>query len=222
MNNFIRSLNEQDLSKYVSSQLNSFFPDPQRIDPAYILPFVQQAMQRVFDCHRNIRKKYYLEGSNTLFNHLNSDHYAMFLYLLSNTVYRSSGEECLASKLFLLNKALHGLDAFYSISLPEVFLFVHPVGTVIGNGTFGNYFAIYQNCAVGATPDGGYPIFGEGVLMYAKSSALGKCKIGSNVVFGANSFVLSTDIPDQSTVVGTFPDLKIRGNNLSVIDRIFR
>ena len=222
MSQFIRSLDDNDLATYVSAQLNNFFPDNQKIDSRYLLPHVTIAMSRVFDCHRNIRKKYYAEGDHTLFNHLNGDHYAMFLYILSNTVYRSGNDESLASKLFLLNKALHGLDAFFSINLPEVFLFVHPVGTVIGNGVFGNYFAIYQNCAVGATPDGGYPTFGEGVLMYAKSSVLGGCTIGDNVVFGANAFVLSVDVPSDKTVVGVFPELKIRENKLSTLDRIFR
>ena len=99
---------------------------------------------------------------------------------------------------------------------------MHPVGTVIGNGVFGNYFAIYQNCAVGATPDGGYPSFGAGVLMYAKSSVLGGCKIGDNVVFGANTFVLNTDVPSHKTVVGSYPNLKIRENEISTLDRIFR
>ncbi|MEP6755626.1 MAG: serine acetyltransferase [Chthonomonadales bacterium] len=222
MSHFKRSLDNADLAAYVSKQLNNLFPDPNLIDDAYLLPYVQQAITRSFDCHRHILKKYYRDGDDTLFNHLNSDHYAMYLYLLSNTVHRAGGDESVASKLFLLNKALHGLDAFYSIQLPEVFLFVHPVGTVIGNGSFGNYFAIYQNCAVGATPDGGYPSFGRGILMYAKSSVLGGCKVGSNVVFGANAFVLSTDIPDDSTIVGSYPQNKIVDNHQPVIDRIFR
>ena len=222
MSDFICSMDDDDLADYVARQLNTFYPDRHAVDAFDLTHHVTEAMARVYASFRNIKKKYYSEGENTLFNHLNSDHYASFLYLLSNTVHRSGMGDEIASKIFMLNKALHGLDAFYGVELPEIFLFVHPVGTVIGNGTFGNYFVIYQNCAVGATPTDGYPTFGEGVLMYAKSTVIGGCKVGNNVVLGANTFVLNHDIPDRTTVVGTYPHLKFKHNEIDTIDRIFR
>lgn len=222
MSQFVRSIDNATLTDYVARQLNATFPDGNDVSPVVLQSSVDEAMTRLYDCFREIRKKYYWDGTNTLFNHLNSDHYAMFLYLLSNTVARSGRDEALASKLFLLNKALHGLDAFYGVALPQVFLFVHPVGTVLGNAKYGNYFVCYQNCGVGALEDGRYPEFGEGVVMFAKSAVLGGCRVGSNVVFGANSFLLQTDVPDGSTVVGAYPQHRLLANPGRVIDRLFR
>lgn len=217
---FRRSLSNADLADLVCRQANSVIPDGTLLDPSAMQGVVDESMTRLFDCFKNIKKKYYQEDGNVVFNHLNSDHWAMFLYLVSNTVHRAGKDEATASKLFMLNKALHGLDAFFAITLPETFLFVHPVGTVLGNAKYGNFFAVYQNCAIGAT-ENGYPTFGDGVIMYAKSGCLGGCQVGSNVVFGANCFSLDVDVPDNSTVVGIYPSVRILSNGTTVQERIF-
>ena len=118
-------MDDDDLADYVSRQLNTFYPDRHAIDSFDLTHHVTEAMGRVYASFRHIKKKYYADGDNVLFNHLNSDHYASFLYLLSNTIYRSGLNEEIAAKVFMLNKALFGLDAFYAVNLPEVFLFVH-------------------------------------------------------------------------------------------------
>ncbi len=219
MQNFHPSLELSDLSKYVAAQLRNVLPDPIHSETG-LDQHVAEATTRIFDSFKNIKRKYYQEGEDVVFNHLNSDHWAAFLYLLSNTVHRSGGDEALASRLFQLNKALHGLDAFFAINLPETFLFVHPVGTVLGNAKYGNFFAVYQNCAIGAT-ESGYPTFGEGVIMYAKSSCLGGCEVGADVVFGANTFSLDKDIPSDTTVVGIYPATRHLRNDVPVRQRIF-
>lgn len=53
---------------------------------------------------------------------LYSDQYAMFLYLLSNTIHRRTDWQSLCDKLFFLNKALYGIDAFYEVEFPDIFL----------------------------------------------------------------------------------------------------
>ena len=67
-----------------------------------------------------------------MFNYLHPDHYAMFLYLLANTVSRGDRANPLPFRLFYLNKVLHGLDVYHDTELPEVFQFMHPLGTVLG------------------------------------------------------------------------------------------
>jgi len=182
---------------------------------------MKEALNRVERCFQNIRRKYFFDGQNTLFNHLHGDHYAIYLYYLSNTIYRSGRDEELAQQLFLLNKTLHGIDLFYAVSMPEVFLLIHPVGTVLGNATYGNYFAAYQNCGIGSLEDGRYPVFeGENVL-FARTSVLGNCHVGHNVVFGANAFVLNSDIPSDCTVVGSYPNHRILSLTKGVIERMF-
>jgi serine O-acetyltransferase len=218
---FIPSISGHDLSAYVATQLNNSFPDNNKVASNAIRPCVEIATERIAFCFSHIGTKYYHHNGNTYFNHLNGDHYASFLYFLSNTIFTEKGDEALSSKVFLLNKALHGIDAFYSIKLPDIFLFVHPTGTILGNAEYGNYFIVYQNCTVGATAAGIYPKFGEGVTLYSKSSVIGNCKTGNNVIFGANSFIINTDIPDDHSTVGIFPHHKIAPNKTNLTDKIF-
>lgn len=173
-------------------------------------------------CFKHIQLPYFNLNKKVIFNHLNSDHYAMFLYLLSNAIYKIDKNEELASRIFLLNKALHGLDAFYTVELPEIFVFVHPVGSVLGRAKYSNYFCLYQNCTVGSTKIGEYASFEGECVMFSKSSVIGKCNIGKNVVFGANASVINSDIEQNSVVLGNYPNNKIIENKKNVIDRVFR
>jgi serine O-acetyltransferase len=216
------SLSNEELGDLVTRQVNGIIPDPAPIERDQVRKLLPPTLERVQACFRQIEQKYFYVGGQVRFDHLHSDQYAMFLYLLANTAFKISGDENLATKIFLLNKCLHGIDAYFRIELQEVFLFVHPVGTVLGNAKYGNYFAVYQNCGIGADEDGVYPQFGDGVIMYARSSVLGHSTIGNNVVLGANTFVLNTNVPDNSVVTGSFPDLKIRASSRKVLDRRFR
>ena len=144
----------------------------------------------------------------------------MFLYYLSNSIWKDTQDDILPSKLFYLNKIMHGLDLFYSVSMPDIFLLVHPVGSVLGNASYSNYFICYQNCTVGSDID--YPLFDEGVVLYAHASVIGKCNIGKNVRLGAYSFVINTDIPDNVTVLGQYPNHKIIPATHTVLSDFFK
>jgi serine O-acetyltransferase len=50
---------------------------------------------------------------------------------------------------------------------------------------------------------------------------LGASRIGADVVFAANSFVVNADVPDHSIVVGQYPRHRILPNPESVRARIF-
>jgi len=218
---FTTRLSHNSLISYVTRQVNNFFPDDLPVSDQETAEAFAGAIKRLSICFRHINRKYYNENGNAVFNHLHSDHYAMFLYILSNEAFVRKNAN-LAEKLFLLNKTLNGLDAFYSIRLPEVFLFVHPVGTVLGNADYGNFFTVYQNCGVGSLEESGkYPTIGEGTVMYARSCVLGDSVIGRNVVLGANSFVVSCSIPENSVVVGQYPEHRIMPNKVDFRTRIF-
>lgn len=216
------SLEKEDLAAYTARQLQMFSADER---PCELTPYMKETLSRVEKCFKNIRRKYFFDGQHTLFNHLHGDQYAIYLYYLSNTIYRSGRDEEAAQQLFLLNKALHGIDLFYAVQMPEVFLLIHPVGTVLGNASYGNYFVAYQNCGVGSLEDGRYPVFeGENVL-FARSAVLGNCHVGCNVVFGANTFILNSNIPSNCTVVGSYPNNRTiphQPDNKGVIDRLFK
>lgn len=217
-----RTLSDTQLAAYVSSQLNTFFPDGSPVSSAILGEHIPAALRRLETCFQKIRRKYFFEDGETVFDHLHGDHYAMFLYLLSNTMHRADGDERICTKIFLLNKALHGIDAYFSVKLPNIFLFIHPVGTVLGNAEYSDYFVVYQNCGIGADETGLYPRFGEGVIMYARSSVLGESEIGHDVVIGADSFIINTQVPAHSVVVGKFPHHRVIPNSRTVMDRAFR
>lgn len=218
------SLNKVELAAYVSAQLGHFFPDGNLHEKALsvILP---NTLKRLDYCFSHINRKYYQEvdanaQTVTCFNHLNSDHYASFLYLLSNEAWLSN-EIPLAEKLFYLNKSLNGLDCFYSVELPRIFMFVHPVGTVLGNANYQDYLVVYQNVTVGSTTDGEYPSFGRGCILYSKSSVIGNCKLGEDVVIGANSSLINYDVGNHQSVVGQYPDHKILSTKINVVNDVF-
>lgn len=215
------NIDKESLGPYIVRQLSSFFPLDVRINKTLLLKYVGVALERIEHCIGSINKKYYQSDSIAEFNILNSDHYAMFLYFLSNTVYQKEGDSSLASKIFLLNKSLHGLDVFHSISLPEIFYFVHPVGTVLGNASYSDYFVVYQGCTVGATSSGIYPSFSKGVVLYEKSSVIGDCSVGENVIIGSNSSIINSEIQSNRVVVGNYPNHRILRNKANVIADMF-
>ncbi len=213
------SLSKADLEAYVRRLLANHIPDG--FVPRYPLAsLIDAALARLTQCFGAIGRKYYSENGTSRFDHLNGDHFASFLYFMGNTAWRDTGEEELPTRLFYLNKIMHGLDLFYSVEMPEVFMLVHPVGTVLGRARYGNFMVVYQNCTVGADTNI-YPRFGEGVILYSRSSVLGDCAVGNNVVFAANSLVIDTSVPDDTVVVGQYPKHRFVTNTRSVQERCF-
>jgi serine O-acetyltransferase len=213
------SLSSTEFADYVSRLLDSHFPDGQPV-AAHVTAHLDASLERTRIAFSNIHRKYYNDNRRVEFSHLNSDHMSAFLYLLGNTIYRAGGDIEVATKLFYLNKVMNGLDLYFSVSLPETFLLVHPVGSVIGNATYGDYLTIYQGCTVGADK-GVYPTFGEGTILYSGVSVLGHTTVGDNVVFAANSFVINSEVPGNSVVTGQYPSHEVKPTSRSVQQRMF-
>lgn len=218
----LRDMTARDLCVYVARQLNLYFPDKRRVSPEHLVAAIGEALERTRSCFLGIEKKKFRENGQVMFNYLHPDHYAMFLYLLSNTVSRRNRADPLAFRLFYLNKVLHGLDAYHDTELPEVFQFMHPLGTILGHAEYGNYFCVYQGCSVGSDEDGVFPRIGEHVILYAGASVIGDSKVGDNVVVGANAMVLNHDVPANKIVLGGNQHLVIRDNTRHVLERRFR
>ena len=185
-----------------------------------LAPLVAGALERVEHSFSRIHRKYYRAGDVVTFDHLNADHMAAYLYFLGNTIWARTGDTTLPTRLSYLNKIMHGLDLFYFVAMPDIFLLVHPVGTVLGKARYSDYLVVYQNCTVGADTDV-YPSFEEGVILYSRVSVLGESRIGSNVVFAANAMVVDTTVPPDSVVVGQYPSHRIADNGRSVRERCF-
>jgi serine O-acetyltransferase len=222
MNEFVlREMSAQELSAYVARQLCMYFPDGKNISAHTIKPYMAEALERIHACFAGIEKKKFREGRQVMFNYMHPDHYAMFLYLLSNTVSRRERQNPLAFRLFYLNKVLHGLDVYHDTELPLVFQFMHPLGTVLGQASYGNYFCVYQGCSVGCDEQGNFPVIGEHVILYAGASVIGRSTIGNNVVLGAHSVVINQAIDNDKTVSST-QHLEIHDNRRHVLERRFK
>ena len=212
------SISIEILANYLKSLLVLHFPDGRAVD--IYPPDFMRALDRLEYSFSRIKKKYYQENNDVTFNHLNADHMAAFLYFLGNSIWERSGEVELPVKLSYLNKILHGLDLFYSIKMPKIFMLVHPLGSVIGNATYSDYLVIYQNCTVGAV-DTDYPVFGKGVVLYSRTSVVGNCRVGGDVVFAANSAIVNCNVPPHTIVLGCYPHCCFKPNTISVRARCF-
>lgn len=213
------SLSSETLISYVCAQMAHFFPDGAALDLASLRRGVDSALAWYERCCEGVRRKYYNENGAAVFNHLNTDQYAMFLYMLARSLHLQ-GEDDLAAKAYYLNKALHALDVYFTVELPEKFMFSHCVGTVLGKAAYGNYFHVSQNCTVGNN-NNDYPVIGECVSLYAGAMVVGKCKIGNNVHVAAHAFVRNQDVPDNTLVTGRSPDLRFRPAKIAVRDNFF-
>lgn len=216
------SLDRGELAAYLARQLNFFARRRGQFTAAKIACHLPEAQARVEKCFSGIRKKYYQVDGHPVFDHAHGDHYAVFLYFLGNTIHRAGGDAELATATFSLNKLLHGLDAYPAVRLPDIFMVVHPLGTVLGGAQYGDYFVVYQNCTVGSGEDGRYPVFGEGAVLFSGTSVIGPCHVGPDTVFGANSFLLNANVPPRTTVVGAYPQHRFLPNERSVRERFFQ
>jgi serine O-acetyltransferase len=209
------SLSRPDLEAYILRLIGSHLPDGYNCPNRALSSVFDSALDRVEYCFSHIHRKYYNEGTDFHFDHLNGDHMATLLYFFANSVWRDQQDVELATRLFYLNKILHALDLFYSVAMPDIFMLVHPVGTVLGNARYQDYLVIYQNCTVGAVTTT-YPSFGIGTVLYSRSSILGDCKLGDDVIMAANSMVIDCEVPSSTVVVGQYPHNRFLSSKQSV------
>lgn len=216
---FSSTLDPAALTSYVTHLLDNHLPDGTPV-PDDLRAAVDDALKRTERCFAGISRKYYTVDGHATFDHLNGDHMATFLYFVSNSAWTLSADTVLATKLFYLNRILHGLDLYFSVRMPEVFLLVHPVGSVIGAAEYGEDLVVYQNCTIGSD-SGVYPRFGRGTILFSRSSVLGACVVGDDVVFAANSFLIDTDVPSDTIVAGQYPQHRLLPNSRPVRERMF-
>jgi serine O-acetyltransferase len=217
----LTSLSVAELTSYVAAQVAAFLPDGRPIDSTGLRAHVQHALERTERCFARVRIKNFASNGRPCFNHLHTDQYAMFLYLLSNTVHRAEGDPVLASKLYGLNKALHAIDVFYEVELPEVFFFQHPVGTVLGRAVYGNGFVVYQRCSTGSNLDGAAPVIGEGVVMFGGSAIIGRCTVGANAWLSVGTIIMDADVPADSVAFGQPPRNVFKPSSRRASDFVF-
>lgn len=203
------SLSADALAGLAARQVNGLFPDGADIAAADLAEAAGGALVRLEHCFVRIDNKYFFDGTQAVFDHLHGDQYAMWLYLLSNQLYRDGAPAAWCKKLFLLNKALHGCDVFYEVELPSIFLLVHPLGTVLGRGRYSDFLIAYQRVGIGSNRDV-YPTLGRHVTLRPGSAVLGNVTVGDNCSIAAESLMLDRDLAPNSVYIGNPRDHTVR------------
>lgn len=213
----IARLGRDGLLRYLVRQLDHLVPD-ERDCAAPIDAHLDAALERLRHCINGVRV-----WPTERFDYLHSTQYCQFLYYLANTIWRNTGETEVPTKLFLLNKALNGIDCFYEIALPEVFFIGHSVGIVLAKASYGEHLVLYQNCTVGKN-HGVAPVLEAGVVLYPNSAVIGRSRVRAGTVVAQGTSVLNQDTPGDTLAFGggNGGRLVFKPLRVPVLDEIFR
>lgn len=182
-------LSKEGLIEYTARQLEHFFPDGYLVDRGRLSSNLSETLERLGLCINSVRM-----WCPDQFDHLHSSQYCIYIYLLSNTIWRNHSDAELATRLFLLNKALNGIDCFYEIDMPEIFFIGHSSGIVLAKAQYSNYLVLYQNSTVGKN-HGVAPVIGERVVMYPNTAIIGRCMVKPNTVLSQGTGLVNADTP---------------------------
>lgn len=210
------------LAGYIARQINHFFPDDSDVSESLILPLLEKILPEVeagMSMYHN--PGFWREGEVRL-NHLHGDQYAFLLYKLGHQASKEGPTHReLMDKSYLLNKALHGLDLYPQVQLPQACWLAHPVGSVIGRAAYQGPLVIMQGCTIGNRA-ARYPVIGSHVVLCSQTTLIGDCEIGDNVCIGAGSLLVNEKVPSNCTVVGRTPNLRIIPGRPIILDTVFR
>jgi len=214
----LADLTRQELVAYICAQAANLIPDGRGAAlQAAIEAHLDEALARLEHCVAAVR--WWKAGE---FNYLHSTQYCIFLYYLANTIWRNSQDAGSCTRLFLLNKALNGIDLFYEIEMPKVFFIGHSVGIVLAKATYGDHLILYQNSTVGKN-HGVAPVIGEGVVMYPNTAIIGRCEVRDRTILSQGTSVINRDTPgDCVAYPGTGGELVFKPSKRDVLGDIFR
>lgn len=205
------SVTSKQLNDIVCRQISNIFWGGVKT-PYISQECIDMALKRLEKCFEKNNSKYFWDGDIVAFKIEHSVQYSIFLYYLSNELYKDDNEE-MASYVYYLNKVMHSVDWFYAIELPEHFGAEHPLSCILGRAKYGDYFFVYQGVTVGGNRKDGvlyYPVIGNNVVLYANATIIGNTYIGNNVVISANTYVKDEVIPDNCIVFGQSPNLIVK------------
>jgi len=210
-------LNGTSLGTYVRSQMGHLFPIGEHPELGLIDTHMASALERLDQCISQVRM--WTPGQ---FDVLHSSQYCIFLYYLSNTIWRNEQARTVCTQLFLLNKALNAIDCFYEIELPEVFFIGHSVGIVLAKATYGNHLVLYQNSTVGKN-HGQAPVIGEGVILYPNTAVIGNSHVAERSVISQGVSVINQSTQANSLVFqGSAGSLVFKPSERPILADFFR
>ena len=110
----LRDHTRESLLDYITAQCAAITPDGGEVQfRAACDAHLDEALKRLHVCINGCSPWRMDE-----FNILQSSQHTIFLYYLANTIWTRSGETAAPTRLFLMNKALNGIDLFYEIAMP--------------------------------------------------------------------------------------------------------
>lgn len=211
------NIDRNQLADYVRKQLGNLFPLPPDPQAALIDTHLDESLRRLNHCVSRVRM-----WTPDQFDVLHSSQYCIFLYYLSNTIWRREKTQRLCTQLFLLNKALNAIDCFYEVEMPEVFFIGHSVGIVLAKAKYGNYLVLYQNSTVGKN-HGISPVIEDGVILYPNSAVIGNCLIRKGTVISQGVSVINRNTEAGKLVFqGYGGDLVFKDNSRPSLNDFFR
>lgn len=201
---------------FLEKQLGNFFPDFSDHDNL-IRIHLSTALGRTISCINSV-KLWNLDE----FDPLHSSQNTIFLYYLGNTIWKKSGNTEIPVRLFLLNKALNGIDCYYEIELPEKFFIGHSVGIVLAKATYNNFLVLYQNSTVGKSA-GMAPILESGVVMFPNTAVIGKSLVRRGTVVSQGVSIINQETEsDKYVFQDTNGSLNFKKPTRSILSEIFR
>ena len=220
MANLKTNISRENLSEYISKQLEFYFPDGIK-NKKIIFKQLVEVLDRIEHCFTKVNDKYFSKNNTVYFDYLNTNHYAALLYLLSHLLWKNGCDIRIATKVYYLNKIMHGLDVYYEVTLPEIFKFTHSVGTVLGRAKYSDYLIVSQGVTIGGNKDFVYPNIGTGVILYSGSSVIGDCSIGDNNCISVGTIVREVNTPCDSIVYNEGSKVSFKPLSWTVIGKFF-
>lgn len=179
---------QSSLTDYVVAQIERLIPDGRSgASKAVVNAHIDDALARTGRCIDGVRM--WRSGE---FNYLHSSQYCIFLYYLANSVWKATADPATPTRLFLVNKAINGIDLFYEIDMPRVFFIGHSVGIVLAKATYGEHLVLYQNSTVGKS-DGVAPVIGTRVIIHPNCAVIGRSRIADGTVLSQGTSVVNRD-----------------------------
>lgn len=213
----IINLSGNSLEKYLKLQLEYSFPTGDKTEFDLIDKYLPQALSRLEFCIDDIAM--WRQGE---FDILHSSQYCIFLYYLSNTIWRHEQARSICTKLFLLNKKMNAIDCFYEIEMPDVFFIGHSVGIVLAKATYGNRLVLYQNSTVGKNK-GIAPIIENDVVLYPNTAVIGNCIIREGSIISQGVGIIDRHTKGKSLVFqGENGSLVFKQTSRNVLSDYFR
>jgi serine O-acetyltransferase len=199
------------------NQLN-YFGELNLFEIKIVKKYFDEAIIETNFCQEKISKE------RQTYDYFNSHYSMLFLYKLSHLIFINETEinysKNVSEKLYLLNRMLNGLDLYYKIKMPKIFLIGHGLGTVFSNATYSENLVVYQNVTIGVQNDK-YPIIEKDVIIYPNCTIAGDCIIGENSVIGSGCTLINKSIPKNTICYIKNGSLLIKENLTTEIRKYF-